>query len=39
MRRQAAVLREEHPLELIGAFAAAGFVLGVALRIWRSSHD
>jgi ElaB/YqjD/DUF883 family membrane-anchored ribosome-binding protein len=39
MRRQAAVLREEHPLELIGAFAAAGFALGLALRVWRSSND
>ena len=39
MRRHAAVLREEHPLELIGAFAAAGFALGVALRVWRSSND
>jgi ElaB/YqjD/DUF883 family membrane-anchored ribosome-binding protein len=39
MRRQAVGLREEHPLELIGAFAAAGFALGVALRIWRSSND
>ena len=39
MRRQASALRDEHPLELIGAFTAFGFALGVALRIWRSNND
>lgn len=39
LRRQAAVLREEHPIELIGAFAGAAFVLGAALKVWRSLDD
>lgn len=39
LRRRTAALRDEYPLEVIGGFAAAGFVLGVALRIWRSNHD
>jgi hypothetical protein len=38
-RRQAAVLRDEHPLELIAAFAGAAFVLGAALKVWRSIDD
>jgi ElaB/YqjD/DUF883 family membrane-anchored ribosome-binding protein len=39
LRRQAAELRDEHPLELIAAFAAAAFVLGAALKVWRSIDD
>lgn len=39
LRKQAAILRDEHPLELIGAFAGAAFVLGAALKVWRSNHD
>lgn len=38
-RRKAAILREEHPLELIAGFAIAGFLVGVILRVWRSSND
>ena len=38
-RHRAAVLRQDHPLELIGGFAAAAFVIGVALRVWRSTND
>jgi ElaB/YqjD/DUF883 family membrane-anchored ribosome-binding protein len=38
-RRQAAQLRDEHPLELIAAFAGAAFVLGAALKVWRSIDD
>lgn len=38
-RKKATQLRDEHPLELIAAFAAAGFVLGAALKVWRSNHD
>ncbi len=38
-RRQAAQLRDEHPLELIVAFAGAAFVLGAALKVWRSIDD
>lgn len=39
LRKRAAILRDEHPLELIGAFAGAAFVLGAALKVWRSNHD
>lgn len=39
LRKQAAVLRDEHPLELIAAFAGAAFVLGAALKVWRSIDD
>ncbi len=41
-RRQLAVVRRwesEQPLYVIGACAAAAFVAGVALRIWRSNRD
>ena len=38
-RHRAAVLRQDHPLELIGAFAAAAFVIGIAMRVWRSNND
>ncbi len=38
-RNRAAVLKQDHPLELIGAFAASAFVIGVALRAWSSDHD
>jgi ElaB/YqjD/DUF883 family membrane-anchored ribosome-binding protein len=31
-------LQSEKPLQVIGAFAAAGFAAGVALRIWRSNR-
>lgn len=38
-RRRAAILRDEHPLELIAGFAIAGFLVGVILKVWRSSND
>jgi ElaB/YqjD/DUF883 family membrane-anchored ribosome-binding protein len=41
-RRQLAAVRRwesEQPLYVIGACAAAAFVAGVALRIWRSNRD
>lgn len=38
-REQAAVMKEEKPLHLIGAFAALSFVVGFTLRVWRSSND
>jgi len=38
-RNRTAVLKQDHPLELIAAFAASAFVLGFALRVWRSNHD
>jgi ElaB/YqjD/DUF883 family membrane-anchored ribosome-binding protein len=38
-RHRAAVLRQDHPLELIGGFAATAFAIGVALRVWRSTND
>jgi ElaB/YqjD/DUF883 family membrane-anchored ribosome-binding protein len=41
-RRQLAAVRHwesERPLQVIAGCAAAGFVTGVALRIWRSNRD
>ncbi|ABF39413.1 hypothetical protein Acid345_0408 [Candidatus Koribacter versatilis Ellin345] len=38
-RNRAAVLKQDHPLELIAAFAGAAFVIGFAFRVWRSDHD
>ena len=38
-RNRAAVLRQDHPLELIVGFAVSAFVIGFTLRIWRSSND
>lgn len=41
-RRQLAALRQwesKRPLQVIGGCAAAAFVAGVALRIWRSNCD
>jgi hypothetical protein len=31
--------REEHPLRLLGVIAGVAFVAGIAVRIWRSSHE
>ncbi|HEY3928335.1 MAG TPA: hypothetical protein VGL89_08175 [Candidatus Koribacter sp.] len=39
VREQAAHLRDDRPIELILSFAGAAFVLGFALRVWRSTHD
>ena len=36
-RKQVAVAREEHPVELILGFAALAFTVGFALRVWRSN--
>jgi ElaB/YqjD/DUF883 family membrane-anchored ribosome-binding protein len=38
-RERAAILKEEKPLHLVGAFAAAAFVVGFTLRVWRASND
>ncbi len=32
-------VREERPLQLVVGVAVAAFVTGVALRIWRTTHD
>lgn len=39
VRHRAAVLKQDHPLELIGAFAGTAFIVGVALRVWRSNNN
>jgi ElaB/YqjD/DUF883 family membrane-anchored ribosome-binding protein len=31
-------MQSKHPLRVIGSFAVAGFVAGVALRVWRSNR-
>lgn len=36
-RKQVAVARDEHPVELILGFAALAFATGFALRVWRSN--
>jgi hypothetical protein len=38
VRKRAAEIKKEHPLEVLYGIAAGAFVLGVAIRIWRSSH-
>lgn len=37
-RKRAAEIRKEHPLEVLYGITAGAFVLGVAIRIWRSSR-
>lgn len=37
-RRRFDYWAHEYPLELLGAFAAAGFVAGILLRVWRSNR-
>ncbi len=39
MRRTVRKWASEQPLQVIASCAAAGFVAGVALRIWRSNND
>jgi hypothetical protein len=39
LRKQAAIARDEHPIEAILVIAGAAFVLGFALRVWRSGND
>jgi hypothetical protein len=31
--------KEEQPLRLLGIIAGVGFATGIAVRIWRSSHE
>lgn len=38
VREFAARAREERPLQVLAAAAGAAFILGVAIRIWRSSR-
>jgi hypothetical protein len=38
VRKRAAEIKNEHPLEVLYGITAGAFVLGVAIRIWRSSH-
>jgi hypothetical protein len=35
-QENAAYVRERYPLEALGAIAATAFVVGIALRVWRS---
>jgi hypothetical protein len=37
--RKIVQLRRERPLEVIAGVAAASFLLGAALRVWRSRHE
>ncbi len=36
VRKQAQHIKQEHPLELLCGITAGAFVLGMAIRIWRS---
>ena len=36
MRARAMVLKDEHPMSLLGAMAGTAFALGVVTRVWRS---
>lgn len=38
VRKRAAEIKKEHPLEVLYGITAGAFVLGVAIRIWRSSR-
>jgi hypothetical protein len=38
VRKRAAEIKKEHPLEVLYGITAGAFVLGMAIRIWRSSH-
>ncbi|WP_162601941.1 hypothetical protein [Occallatibacter savannae] len=35
-QKNASYVREQYPLEALGAIAATAFVAGIALRVWRS---
>jgi hypothetical protein len=35
-QENASYVRERYPLEALGAIAATAFVVGIALRVWRS---
>jgi ElaB/YqjD/DUF883 family membrane-anchored ribosome-binding protein len=39
LRRETRTFANERPLETVLLFSGVAFVLGVALRIWRSNHD
>jgi ElaB/YqjD/DUF883 family membrane-anchored ribosome-binding protein len=39
VRSRASYVVDEHPLQVIAGIAAAAFIAGVLLRIWRSSRD
>jgi hypothetical protein len=39
VRERARLIKKEHPLQTLGMMAAAAFVCGVALRIWRSRNS
>lgn len=38
VRNRAVEIKKDHPLELLYGITAGAFVLGVAIRIWRSTH-
>lgn len=38
-RSRAQYLMDEYPLQVIAGIAATGFLIGVLLRVWRSSRD
>ena len=38
-RNKLVYLRRERPLHIVAAVALTGFLLGAALRLWRSRHD
>ena len=39
VRNRAQQIKQEHPLELLYGIAAGAFVLGMAIRIWRSKSS
>ena len=39
VRKQARQIKQEHPLELLCGITAGAFVLGMAIRIWRSKSN
>ena len=38
-RERARLIKKEHPLQALGIVAAAAFMCGVALRVWRSRNS
>jgi hypothetical protein len=39
IKRRFETIRNEKPLQLVAVTAGTAFVLGIALRIWRSNHN
>jgi hypothetical protein len=39
LKRRFKTIRNERPLQLVAVTAGTAFVLGIALRIWRSNHN